>query len=254
MDVEWTLEEAQAQYRECGTFLFPHGGGMQMRAFQQAVADGALPEQIGLQDTTDACQMHALRRTGIVHVITGFTHFDGLDIDLISRSINDGRRMAFVVADVYRRYLPGFEDSFIAGTADNLGVRVSRSLDGDFAFTADMMQAGVRQPDCVGRMVGWDTEVRHGGPKAWSVQALRAETFDLPYRCLLPCEVEGLLVGAGRSISTRDPWLLRCMAQTMVVGQAAGTAGAVAAKAGVTPREVEVAAVQEELRRQAVVL
>ncbi|MGE5531792.1 MAG: FAD-dependent oxidoreductase, partial [Bacteroidota bacterium] len=238
MDVEWTLAEALAQYRECGTFLFPHGGGMQMRAFQQAKADGALPEQIGLQDTTDACQMHALRRTGIVHVITGFTHFDGLDIDLISRSLNDGRKMAFVVADVYRRYLPGFEKSFIAGTADNLGVRVSRSLDGDFAFTEDMMQAGVRQTDCLGRMVGWDTEVRHGGPKAWSVQALRSDTFDLPYRCLLPREVEGLVAGAGRSISTRDPWLLRCMAQTMVVGQAAGTAGAVAALAGVTPREV----------------
>lgn len=252
MDVEWSLPEALAQYEECGTFLFPHGGGMQMRAFQEAKANGDLPAQIGLQDTTDACQMHALRRTGIVHVITGFTHFNGLDIDLISQSLNDGRKMAFVVAEVYRRYLPGFENAFIAGTADNLGVRVSRSFAGDVPFTSEMMEAGVRQPDGVGRMVGWDTEVRHGGAGAWSVQAMRADTFDLPYRCLLPREIDGLLAGAGRNLSTPDPWLLRCMAQTMVVGQAAGAAAAVSVRAGVAPRRVEVNWVQEELRRQGV--
>lgn len=252
MDVEWTLDEALAQYRECGTFLFPHGGGMQMDLFRQAKASGDLPAQVGIQDTTDACQMHALRRTGIVHVITGFTHFDGLDISLISQSLNDGRRMAFVVADVYRKYLPGFENAFIAGTGDNLGVRLSRYLDGEFVFTAEMMLAGVRHPDAVGQMVGWDNQVRHHGQGAWCVQALRSDSFDLPYRCLLPRRVDGLLMGAGRSISTNDPGLLRCMAQTMVVGQAAGAAAAVAARAGATPRAVGVELVQEELRKQGV--
>ena len=43
MDVDWSLDEALAQYGECGTFLFPHGGGMQMRAFQAARASGELP-------------------------------------------------------------------------------------------------------------------------------------------------------------------------------------------------------------------
>ncbi|MBT4820225.1 MAG: FAD-dependent oxidoreductase, partial [Lentisphaerae bacterium] len=43
MDVDWTLPEALAQYDECGTFLFPHGGGMQMDAFKQAKANGDLP-------------------------------------------------------------------------------------------------------------------------------------------------------------------------------------------------------------------
>lgn len=254
MDVEWTLPEALAQYRDCGTFLFPHGGGIQMRAFQQAIASGDLPSQIGLQDSTAACQMHALRRTGIVHVITGFTHFDGLDISLISQSLNDGRRMAFTVAEVYRKYVPGFERAFIAGTGDNLGVRVSRYLDGDFVFTEKMMAAGTRQPDAVGRMVGWDNEVRHHGKNAWGVQALRSDSFDLPYGCLLPRTVEGLLMGAGRSLSVEQPYLLRCMAHTMVVGQAAGAVAAVAVRDGVTPRSVSINGVQQELRRQRVQL
>ncbi len=249
MDVDWSLTEALAQYDDCGTFLFPHGGGMQLEAFQRAKAEGALPARVGLQDTTDACQMHALRQTGTVHVITGFTHFDGLDPTLISASLGDGREMAATLTDVYRKYLPGFERAFLADTATNLGVRVSRYLDGDFSFTAECMGAGVRQPDAIGRLVGWDAVVKHPGAGAWASQVLRADSFDVPYRCLVPREVDGLLVGCGRSVSSENPWLLRAMVQTLVVGQGAGAAAAIAAKTGTTPREVDVAAVQAELRR-----
>lgn len=249
MDVDWTLDEALAQYRACGTFLFPHGGGIQMRAFQQAKASGDLPPQIGIHDTTDACQMHALRQTGIVHVVTGFVNFDGLDIETISRSINDGRRMAFQVADVYRKYIPGFSNAYVAGTAANLGVRASRWIDGDFVFTRDMMKAGASVDDAVGQAVGCDHIKKHPGPNAWSAQVMHTEPFDLPYRCLLPKKVEGLIMGAGRSVSAENPWLLRVMVHTMVVGQAAGTAAAVAVRNNQCPRTLDVKAIQAELKK-----
>lgn len=254
MDVDWTLAEALAQYDACGTFLFPHGGGMQMEAFKRAKASGDLPVTVGIQDTTDACQMHALRQTGIVHIITGFTHFDGLDAEQISRSVLDGRRMAFIVTEVYRKYIPGFANAFVAGTATNLGVRTSRCLDGDFVFTVEMMQAGMRQPDAVGRFVGYDHVVKHTGVNAWGAQVCHTDSADLPYRCLLPKRIDGLLMGAGRSISTANPSLLRVMVHTMVVGQGAGVAAAVAARTGTVPRQVAISAVQAELRRQGVVL
>ena len=254
MDVDWSLSEALAQYDECGTFLFPHGGGMQMDAFKRARADGELPPTIGIQDTTDACQMHALRQTGVVHVVTGFTHFDGLDAGRISRSVLDGRRMAFTVTEVYRRYIPGFANAFIAGTAANLGIRTSRYLDGDFVFTADMMQPGVRQPDAVGRFVGFTHELKHPGSNAWRSQVCHSDSSDLPYRCLLPHGIHGLLMGAGRSISTDNPSLLRVMVHTMVVGQAAGAAAATSARSGLSPHDVDIADVQDALRRQGVSL
>jgi hypothetical protein len=71
MDVEWTLEEALAQYDENGTFLFPHGGGMQLDLVKQGVASGSFPRSVGCHDTIDAMQMHALREQGVVHIITG---------------------------------------------------------------------------------------------------------------------------------------------------------------------------------------
>jgi hypothetical protein len=254
MDVDWSLAEALAQYDDCGTFLFPHGGGMQMEAFQRAKADGALPSTIGIHDTTDACQMHALRRTGVVHVITGLARFNGLDAERISRGIHDGRRMAFALAEVYRRYVAGFADAFVVDTAPNLGVRTSRYLDGDFVFTAAMLGSGVRQPDAVGRVVGWDNVVKHHGPGAWGAQVRHADSSDVPYRCLLPKNVDGLVMGAGRSVSAEDPSLLRVMVHTMAVGQAAGVSAAVASRTGAFPRRVSIELVQRELRRQGVVL
>lgn len=238
MDVDWSLDEALAQYDDCGTFLFPHGGGMQMDAFRRARASGELPSAIGVQDTTDACQMHALRQTGVVHVITGFAHFNGLDAQRISRSVLDGRRMAFTVSEVYRKHIPGFAHAYIAGTAANLGVRTSRYLDGDLVLTAEMMRGGTRQPDAVGRAVGWENIVKHQGPNAWGAQVCYADAFDLPYRCLLPKRIDGLVMGAGRSVSAENPSLLRVMAHTMVAGQAAGAAAAVAARADRAPHDL----------------
>lgn len=254
MDVDWTFEEALAQYRDTGTLLYPHGGAMQMDIFKRARADGAYPTQMGMHDTLDACQMHGLRERGIMHIITGFVYFDDLDIDKISRSMDDGRRMAFAVTDFFTRHMPGFEKAYIVATADDLGIRVSRWLDGDFVFTRAMKENATSFSDAIGRGVVQRDLRKHKGERAWGVQTFTNDSFAIPYRCLVPRQIDGLLMGAGRSISAENAWLLRVMGLTMVVGQGAGAAAGVAAKAGVTPRSVDVAAVQAELRRQGVQL
>jgi hypothetical protein len=162
--------------------------------------------------------------------------------------------MAFKVAEVFQKYMPGFEKSFVVGTAANLGIRASRYIDGDFVFTADMTAAGFRQPDAVGRAVGNDHPVRHHGKGAWGVQVMRSDSFDVPYRCLLPRGIEGLVMGAGRSVSTESPWLLRVMVHTMVVGQAAGTAAALSSREGTSSRDLDIAKLQSALKSQGVLL
>ncbi|MCE5217985.1 FAD-dependent oxidoreductase, partial [bacterium] len=254
MDVDWSLEEAVEQYRQVGTFLFPHGGGMQMDIIKQGVERGEYPTKIGVHDTLDALQMHAIRDLGVVHVITGFLKLADLDIAAITRGMADGRRMAFQVTDFFRRYMPGFSRAAVMNTADDLGIRASRWLDGDFVFTKEMRGTPVRFPDAIGRGVVEEFRVKHPGPRAWATEVLAGECFDIPYRCLLPRKVDGLVMGAGRSVSAQDPHLLRIMAVTMIVGQGAGVAAAMSARAGCAPREVQIGAVQEELRRQGVAL
>lgn len=254
MDVDWSLDEAVAQYRQVGTFLFPHGGGMQMDIIKQGVERGEYPTKIGVHDTIDALQMHAIRDLGVVHVITGFLKLSDLNIAEITRGMADGRRMAFQVTDFFRRHMPGFSRAAVVNTADDLGIRASRWLDGDFVFTKEMRGTPVRFPDAIGRGVVEEFRVKHPGPRAWATEVLTDASFDIPYRCLLPRKVDGLVMGAGRSISAQDPHLLRIMAVTMIVGQGAGVAAAMSARAGCTPREVQIGAVQEELRRQGVAL
>lgn len=254
MDVDWTLEEALEQYRQTGTFLFPHGGGMQMDLILRGVESGEYPVNVGVYKECHALQMHAIRDTGTVNVVTGGVHLEALDVEAISRAMDDGRRMAALVCDYFRTHIPGFDRAFVANTADNLGIRVSRWIDGEMVFTPEMKRTPVRFDDVIGRGVVEEDYVKHKGKGAWGVQTFRDETFDIPYRCMLPKQVEGLVMGAGRSLSAKNPYLLRVMALTMVTGQAAGVAAALSAATHTVPRAVDIQRVQTELIRQGVVL
>ena len=79
--------------------------------------------------------------------------------------------------------------------------------------------------------------------------------YDIPYRCLLPQKIDGLLV-AGRCMSGEHIAFesYRGMIIMMAVGQAAGTAAALAAGAGVSPRRLDVAHLQDTLRSQGAVV
>jgi hypothetical protein len=254
MDVDWDFEEALRQYEETGTFLFPHGGGYQMDLIKEGIASGEYPERLGVHDQLPACQMHAIRDLGVVHIITGFCEMDDLDVAQITRAVSDGKRMAFHVTEFFTRHVPGFERAFVIGTADDLGIRASRWIEGEFDFAAEMKSEGARFEDAIGRGVVQRDLKKHEGPKAWGCQTFVDATFDIPYRCLLPKRVEGLVMGAGRSLSQTNPFLLRVMALTMVTGQAAGVAAAVSADQGTTPGAVDVSCVQETLRDQGVEL
>ena len=155
--------------------------------------------------------------------------------------------MAFVLADVYRRYIPGYERAFVAGVAANLGVRFSRRIVGDALLTQESRTAQPEWPDAVGRCVLYDHQVMHPGKAAWGAQVMSDRTFQIPRGCLLPQGIEGLVMGAGRSAAVDRYWILRVMVTTMTAGQGAGAVAAIAARTGETPRQAAIGEVQEAL-------
>jgi hypothetical protein len=86
-----------------------------------------------------------------------------------------------------------------------------------------------------------------GGDTAWK-HVGAGSVYGIPYRSLLPRDIEGLLV-AGRCFSaTHDAHAsARSMATCMAMGQAAGTAAAMAARDGVAPRAVPADALRARL-------
>ena len=76
---------------------------------------------------------------------------------------------------------------------------------------------------------------------------------DLPYRCLLPRGLDGILVvGLGASAERDAMTLIRMQADLQNQGYAAGLAAAAAVKAGGHTRDIDIKALQKELIRQRV--
>lgn len=181
------------------------------------------------------------------HSITGFE--DRARQEVFSQ------KCLYDVAEALRLYVPGFENAYLSAIASLLGIRESRRIIGDYKVTLDdflaarefedsigrgAMPAGTHTPDGV-TMVVYDLEP--------------GKSMSIPYRCMLPQNKEGLIV-AGRCVSYEAPVAncIRCMPQCMVMGEAAGTAAAIAAKQGVTPRNVEISLLQATLRKQNAIL
>jgi len=252
MDVDWSLEEAVAMYRDNGTFLFPHGGGMQMTRIRQAAENGDLPEKLGCYDTLDAMQMHLIRESGVCHVITGFTNNGDMDAEGLTKRILDGKRVAFMFNDMMKKYMPGFENSFVSQTADDLGIRGSRKIVGESTFELRMRDTAYRCRDAVGVGVVEQHLKLEKAANAWSAQVYGEDVWELPLSCLIPKGLDNVVVGAGRGADSEPAQLLRVMVLTMVVGQGAGVAAAVAAKQKLSIKHTDYVVIRRELVRQGV--
>ena len=241
-DVSMSFEEFMAFYEDTGVLFFNHGCGRKMTVIQEAVKNGDLPDPWEDFRLMDVFQMHAMRQTGTMIVNTGFFKLSEPDGPAISKYLRKGRKLAHLAAGVLKEYLPGCSRSFVVATSDAPGLRRTRMLKTDYLMTREIYDSAPRYDDRIGRgVVVGKGELR--------VSDL---VFDVPLRCVLPPDFDGLLIGSGRSASCKPGELLRTMPVTMTVGQGAGTVAAVAADAGVEPRAAGLEDVHAELRRQGV--
>jgi hypothetical protein len=160
---------------------------------------------------------------------------DGLDVKELTRLELNSRRLIWKNVQEVRN-TPGFEQVYLMETAPQLGVRISRVLDGEYALKMSDVLAGTRFDDVVAVGGAWN-----GDHQEWQI----------PYRALLPKNVENVLA-AGRCISGEPLMsdLIRVIPNCFITGHAAGAAAAVASLDGCTVREVEVPKVQKVLRQQ----
>ena len=97
----------------------------------------------------------------------------------------------------------------------------------------------------------------HGrfGPKSNEYTPINGSYYGVPYRSLIPLGIDGLLL-AGRCISADSTaaGAIRVMPPCMAMGQAAGTAAAMAAKQNIPVRDVEISLLQEQLKNNGVCL
>ncbi len=165
---------------------------------------------------------------------------NGLNIEDLTWVEVEVRKKMRIFVDFYRKNIPGYENCWIIDTAPQIGVRCTRRLIGEYVLKNSDVRTGVIHPDTVCVF-----------PDHHHVVSAQYPHWFVPYRCLLPRKIDNLLT-AGRLISA-ESWaneLLRPIQFCIGMGQAAGTAAALAVKGGVSPKKVNVKNLQRTLLKQ----
>lgn len=164
----------------------------------------------------------------------------------------EGRRQVKELLRFFHKWLPGFEHCTLLDTAANIGVRESRRIVGEYTLTQADLASG-RDFDDVIALGGYPVDLHSptgdGGGADNTYHT--ANAYQIPYRTLVPVQLENLLV-AGRSISATHEAMgaTRVMPPAFAMGEAAGAAAAIALEHRVTPRLVDVPTLQRALLRQ----
>ncbi len=191
-------------------------------------------------------------RSGEIHFnTTRVVKVDGTSGKDLTYSEVEARRQMIGLVEFLKRKVPGFESAYLLVSGSQIGVRETRRVMGEYVMTEEDVLGARKFEDVVARgsypidihsPTGEGTVIKRPPPGA---------SYDIPYRCLVPKKVENLLV-AGRCVSSTHEAqaAIRVIPICMAMGQAAGTAAALAVKLKVTPREMDVTLLQKTLREQ----
>lgn len=202
-----------------------------------------------------------------------------LDAEDLTRQLIEQRQQVQWLVELFRKRVPGFENCWLIETAPMLGVRDSRRIIGEYVFTGEDLVLARKFPDAIARdSHGFDIHhptdadagyVKHihlpeskepavcrpDGKGGYEARLKPGEHFEIPYRSLVPLKIENLLV-AGRCYSATfeaqagSRLILTCI----TMGQAAGTAAALAIESGVTPRRLDAGQLRKRMIEQGVSL
>jgi len=216
------------------------------RLFDQAKAEGRVtcPRE-------NVLLFHTLHPQVVHFNTTRVTHRDPTRSDDLTEAEVEARRQAhelarFLIADV-----PGFERAYLQQCAPQIGIRESRRIRGDYAFTGDDAVEATKFPDGIARS-NYPIDIHSPSGAGTVIRSVsEGDYYEIPYRCLLPLGIDNLLV-AGRCISSTHEGqaALRIMPTCFAMGEAAGLAAAMAAQRGISPRQVQAEELRQALREQ----
>jgi len=154
-----------------------------------------------------------------------------------------------VMSIVHYLQTHGYPTYKLASTATQIGVREGRRITGDYILTEEDIVLGREFPDVIA--VGTSQIDFHNidsyGPGGSRLE--KVPSYQIPYRCILVKGIENMLT-AGKCISGDQvaQSSYRMIPTCGMMGQAAGTAAALAVKQKAELREINIKTLQEILR------
>jgi len=286
IDAMKNFQEFEEGWLNRGVLYFPHSGGEDWDLFQDAIARGEFQKEKGNIFGMDSACIIGMRGYDTAVINSQFWRIMSIDPEIVSSAEIEAHQACRYVADFMVRHIPGFERAYVAQISDELAIRVSRGIVGEETFDKDerTVKKIIESRDSVAN--GTDVEYRilrnivadaayvkskgeaEGNIFADDVIACRPAqknfkltgefvsnfTVDIPYGVMVPLDVDNLLAVSGKGVSCVPQTMLRYQAAGMALGQAAGVAGAMAAREGIPPRDIDIRALQRALLAQDVYL
>jgi hypothetical protein len=179
------------------------------------------------------------------------TAINGLEPGDLTQGEIHGRRQA-VEAFQFLRTVPGFEKSYIVDLPPQLGIRETRRVVGGYMLSGEDVLGCASFEDSIG-VNGWPMESHVAGDVVFTFPPIpQSRGFnELPYRILTPEGLDNVLV-AGRcaSMTHEGQSAARVSGACFAMGEAAGTAAALALEGNATPRDIAVEKLQQALKQQ----
>ena len=210
---------------------------------EAAAKDYNLPRKTGVLGS----QPHAGEwRVNLTQISRDGDPIDGSDWNDLGFAETEGRRQSQEYFRFLKDCVPGFENSYLLETAPQVGIRETRRIIGEHILSEDNILSCRDFEDSIG-CNGWPLEQHLKGSAKWTFLGGRGY-HQIPFGTTLPKGVDNLLV-AGRCASTTPEGQasLRVSGPCFAMGQAVGTAAELARRSGVTPKEIDVKALQHRL-------
>jgi len=218
------------------------------------------------------------------HITPNMTRFSGDPTNVLdlTRGEITVRKDTWAIVNFFRENVPGYEGAYLAALPAQIGLRESRQIEGDYAVTGDDIVNAARFDDVVALGSWWiDIHCPLGRTKG-NVHICRVDCcadppcdmltkykdqlpsalhppdggwYDIPFRSIVANGASNLLA-SGRCISATHVGMAgtRVMGTCMALGQAAGTAAALAADKGVAAATLPVKELQDTLTKDGAVL
>ncbi len=193
---------------------------------------------------------------GIVHFnTTRIVKRNPTDPFDVSKAEMDARKQIVETVNFLKENSEAFKNSTLSSIAADIGVRESRKLKGEHILTETELKDCTRFCDSIA-LGNYDIDIHNPSGSGTSHYYFKeGEYYTIPYRSLLPKEFDNMLV-AGRCISaTHEAQAsIRIMPICACLGEAAGTALAIAKKTNKNARTVDIKAVQNKLKENGAAL
>jgi hypothetical protein len=174
---------------------------------------------------------------------------DGTDAWDLSKAELIGRRQVHAMFRLFRERSPAFARAHLVSTAAHIGVRETRRVVGEYRLNEEDVISGRRFVDGVARSKCSASLHNPEGPHRSS--CIRVESggyHEIPYRSLLPLKVDNVVLGSRCLSATHGALAAVRMIPTMFsVGEAAGIAAAWAVRDGVSPHDLDGAALKAHI-------